>query len=106
IEVDQTYDQQKLDKYIKRYISQKFKVTVNGTERQVNYLGHEDENDYVVCYIEVKDIADIQSISVENTLLMDVFPDQKNVVHLKVGDTKKSYLLISGNDKAVLNFSK
>lgn len=105
IEVDETYDQDKLNQFIKRYISQKFFVKINGEDQEINYLGHEDDNDYVVCYIEVKNVHDISSVSIENTLLMDVFPDQKNVVHIHVGDNKKSFLLISGNDKAVLNFA-
>jgi len=105
IQVDETYDQDKLNKVINRYLSQKFIVKINGEQHEINYLGHEDDNDYVVCYIEVKHIQNIESLSVENTVLMDVFPEQKNVVHLHVGDTKKSFLLISGNDKAVLNFA-
>jgi len=62
--------------------------------------------DYVVCFIEVTDVQNPKSISIENTLLMDLFQDQKNVVHLNTGTTKKSFLLTRDNDKAVLNFSE
>ncbi|MAW96589.1 MULTISPECIES: DUF6702 family protein [unclassified Leeuwenhoekiella] len=106
IRVDASYDQQKLDGYIKRYFDQKFIVTVNGKQRPINYLGHKDEIDYVVCFIEVEHIENLKSVSIENTLLMDLFPEQKNVVHLNTGSTKKSFLLTRENDKAVLKVSK
>ncbi len=106
IKVDASYDQKKLDGYIKRYFEQKFIVTVNGEERELNYLGHKDEIDYVVCFIEVENIKNLHSISIENTLLMDLFPEQKNVVHLNTGKSKKSFLLTRENDKAVLKLSE
>tara|TARA_R110002020_G_scaffold36362_1_gene109132 strand:- start:588 stop:1091 length:504 start_codon:yes stop_codon:yes gene_type:complete len=104
IKVDKTYPKEKLNKYLERYLNQKFKVTINEEDKNISYLGFENEDEYVVCYIEVTDVPQINSITIENSLLMEVFSDQKNVVHLNVEGTQKSFLLISGNDKAVLNF--
>ena len=106
IKVDKTYDQEKLDAYIQKYFNSKFIVSVNGKEQKLSYIGHKDEVDYVVCFVEVKNITNPQSIEIENTLLMDMFPDQKNVIHLQVGNTKKSYLLNKENDKAMLKLSE
>lgn len=104
IKVDNTYPKQKLDQYISRYFDQKFLVSINGEQKQLDYLGHKDENDYVVCYIEIKDVTTIQSLKIENTLLMDAFTEQKNVVHVNIQPVEKSFLLTAENDKAVLNF--
>lgn len=106
IKVDVSYDQQKLDGYIKKYFDGKFIVRINGKAQPLNYIGHKDEIDYVVCFFEVTDIQDLKTIEIENTLLTDLFPDQKNVVHLNAGSKKKSFLLTRENDKAVLNFSE
>lgn len=106
IKVDETYDQEKLDAYIQKYFNSKFIVSINGKEQKLSYIGHKDEVDYVVCFVQVKNITNPQSIEIENTLLMDMFPDQKNVIHLQVGNTKKSYLLNKENDKAMLKLSK
>ena len=43
------------------------------------------------------------SISVENEVLMDIFEEQKNVVHFKLGNQKKSFVLIRENNKGMLN---
>lgn len=106
IKVDASYDQKKLDGYIKRYFDGKFIVRINGKAQPLHYIGHKDEVDYVVCFFEVTDIQDLKTIEIENTLLTDLFPDQKNVVHLKAGANEKSFLLTRENDKAVLNFSE
>lgn len=106
IKVDKTYPQDKLDGFIKRYVDQKLKVLIDGKQVNLNYLGHEDENDYVVCYIEILNVSEMNRIEIENTLLMDVFPQQKNIVHVRVGKIEKSFMLTQNNDKAVLNLSE
>lgn len=103
IRVEKSYDQKKLNAYIDKYIQQKLKIKVNGNLVKLYYLGHKDENDYVVCFIEITDIDEVKSVEIENTLLMDVFPEQKNVVHMELGETHKSFMLTSEKDSAVLN---
>ena len=106
IRVDKSYDKKKLNAYIEKYIQQKLKLNINGHLARLNYLGHKDENDYVVCFIEVSHVDEIQSLTIENTLLMDAFPEQKNVIHMQVGDTHKSFMLTTDNDTAVLNLTE
>ena len=104
--VDATSNQEELDVYIKKYLKRKIKITVDGEEKTLSYLGKEYEDDYVVCYIEITDIPSIQTLELENTLLMDAFAEQKNMVHTDILGKKKSLLLVDGNAKAVLNFSE
>lgn len=106
IVVDATADQKELDTYIKKYLTRKMKIIINGEQEALTYLGKEYEDDYVVCYIEVTEVPSIQTIEIVNTLLMDAFSEQKNMVHTNILGKKKSLLLIDGNAKAVLNFSK
>ena len=46
----------------------------------------------------------MKSIEVENDLLTEFFEEQQNVVHLRIGDTKKSFILVRENNKGMLNF--
>ena len=48
----------------------------------------------------------IETLEIENTVLMDAFTEQKNMVHTNILGKKKSLLLVDGNAKAVLNFSE
>lgn len=106
IRVEKSYDQKKLNAYIDKYIQQKLKINVNGDRVKLHYLGHKDENDYVVCFVEITGIDNLKSLEVENTLLMDAFPEQKNVVHVQLGETRKSFMLTSEKDSAVLNLTE
>jgi len=104
IVVDATYDQEKLDGYLSKYLSQKLKLTVNAVEQKTTFVGKEFEDDYVVCYVEITNIEAVKSLEIENTLLTDLFPEQKNMVHTKINKKKKSFLLTRENAKGLLKF--
>lgn len=106
ITVDATADQEKLDRYLKKYMAAKLEVSVNGEEREQSFIGKEYEDDYVVMYVEIENLPIIEEVIITNKLLMDLFPDQKNMMHTEINGKKKSFLLIKGNAKAVLNFSE
>lgn len=102
--VDATADQEKLDVYLNKYLQKKLVITINGEERKFQFLGKEYEDDYVVCYMEITDVESVDAFSIDNQLLMDLFPDQKNMVHTTIGNNKKSFLLTMGNAKGLLKF--
>lgn len=104
IVVDATANQEKLDVYLNKYLQKKLVITINGEEREFQFLGKEYEDDYVVCYMEITDVESVSAFVVDNQLLMDLFPDQKNMVHTTIGNNKKSFLLTMGNAKGLLKF--
>lgn len=104
--VDATADQAILDRYLKKYMQAKLEITLNGQKQTLNVLGKEYEDDYVVVYSEIEGIQQVKNLMIENTLLMDLFPEQKNMMHTEIYGKKKSFLLENGNAKAVLNFSE
>ncbi len=104
--VDAAADQEVLDNYISKYLTKKLKISVDGEPQELNYIGKEYDDDYVVCYVEVPNIDDVEVFEIENTLLMDLYVEQKNMVHTEILGKKKSLLLRDGNTKAVLNFSE
>jgi hypothetical protein len=58
----------------------------------------------VQCYLEIEKVGSIKSFSVENSVLYDLFSDQKNIVRTHINDKNKSFILIPENDKGMLNF--
>jgi hypothetical protein len=58
----------------------------------------------VKIYIEIQDVSEVKSISVENKLLMEVFEEQQNIIHFKKNKKRKSMMLDVDNPKGVLNF--
>lgn len=90
--------------YIEKYLKEKIKITINDNIEEFNFIGKDYEDDIMLCYLEIQDVEQISSIKVENKLLFDLFPDQKNIVRFKINSINKSILLIKENDKGLLNF--
>ncbi len=97
-------EKEEVEYYIERYLNDKFTVIINGNAVAFNFIGKEYEDDIMQCYLEIQDIEQISSIGVENKLLFDLFPDQKNIVRFKINSINKSILLIKENYKGLLNF--
>ncbi len=93
------------DSYIGKYLNSKISVEINGRAAEITFLGKEYRNDIVLCYMEITgvDAGEIQSIAVENNVLTEVFEEQQNVVHIRIGSKKKSFILVRENNKAMLN---
>ncbi|MBV1924991.1 MAG: peptidase E [Dokdonia sp.] len=106
IVVDATEDQEPLDRYLTKYLNAKLKVAINGESQELLFVGKEYEDDYIVLYTEIEGVTSIKTLTIENTLLMDVFPEQKNMVHTEILGKKKSFLMEIDNPKGVLNFSE
>ncbi|WP_339715665.1 DUF6702 family protein [uncultured Kriegella sp.] len=93
------------DEYIEKYLSTKFVVTINGEVKKFDFLGKEYEDDIMICYLEITniDFPSIKTIALTNEILMDLFDDQKNLVHFKIKGKKTSFVLIKENNKGMLN---
>ncbi len=90
--------------YTEKYLKEKLKIKINNQEVEFKFLGKEYEDDIMISYLEIKNIAKISSIKVTNHVLFDVFPDQQNIVRFKIYSKNKSFLLTKENDKGMLKF--
>lgn len=93
------------DAYIERYFRTKFSVSVNGQLQEYRFLGKRYDKDLLVCYLEVSGVpqASLKSIEIDNSLLTDLFEEQRNLVHFNILGTKKSFVLTSEGTKGMLN---
>ncbi|MBT8325007.1 MAG: peptidase E [Winogradskyella sp.] len=96
----------KINDYIKRYLNTKIKITINGEAVPIEFIGKEYENDIAYCYLEITNIDQISSFSIENKVLLDIYKDQENIVRTYINQKHKSFILRNGSEKGVLNFNK
>jgi len=87
---------------MKKYLSEKFKFTVNGKLQSMNFLSNEFEDNVIICYYNIKEIAKLKSLSIENSILTEVHPEQQNIIQFNDNGTKKSLLLSSETIKGML----
>ena len=90
------------NKYIQKYLTEKFAVTLNGKPIEGKWIGKEVEGEAIWIYVEYEKIKKIKSIVIENRVLFDSFDDQKNLVHFKADGFKKSLLLNAKQENDII----
>ena len=72
------------DEYIEKYFRTKFAIELDGKPVQYNFLGKRYDNDMVICYLEIPNVklSETKSMTIQNEVLMDLFDDQQNIVHV------------------------
>jgi len=95
-------ENERSDYYLEKYISKKFKININSTKKDYQYLGKEYENDVVFFYLEITDIPSINSIEVENSMLFEDYMEQENYIKISCNNIKKTFILTKNNAKEIL----
>lgn len=104
IVLDSKDESESVEIYMKRYLTDKLKINVNGSAVNFKFIGKEYKDDITYCYLEIENVSDIKSIAVTNQILFDAFSDQQNILRLKLLGENKSFLLVPENDSCMLNF--
>ena len=104
ISLDTKKETEAADEYLQKYILQKLNIKVNGKPVQLNYIGKEYDLDMLVAYIEVTNVPNLKSIEIENKVLMEMFPEQQNIIHLKTTNSRKSLMLDKDESSGKLKF--
>jgi hypothetical protein len=92
------------DTYLKTYLLDNFKITINNKDKSVRYLGNEVEKDIIFFYLEVDSIPQIINLQLENKILLNTFDDQQNVVRLEINGQKKTTVLKKDNFTVAYQF--
>lgn len=93
-----------VDELYEEYLTRHFKLNVNNTEVSFTYIGKEYDDDIVRFYLEVSGIESLNSIEVQNICLFKDFPDQQNIIKIKVNKLHKTFYFDKKNDKGLLKF--
>lgn len=86
------------------YIKNHLILSIEGKKQNLNYLGFEQENELIFAYFETPKIAKLKSISIVNTILLDTFSDQANIMHFKVNEQKQTLYFNINNSKETISF--
>lgn len=87
---------------LKKYLAEKFIIKVNGQAKTMNLHSKEVEDNVLICYLTIKEIAKVKSIEVENTIIMEKHSEQQNIIQANFNGQKQSLLLTSDNFKGML----
>jgi hypothetical protein len=76
---------------VKKYIGEKLSLQVGGRNVVLNFLGYSVDNDMTTLFLEGS-YFDPNQVIVNNTLLLELFSDQQNIVEVRWnGQSKREY---------------
>ncbi|MEM9894815.1 MAG: DUF6702 family protein [Bacteroidota bacterium] len=86
------------DEFIGEYLLEHLDIyDYREKEFQLQYLGAEIEEDVVWAYLEIEKVKKLRKITITNTVLLETYSDQENLVHFRAFEKVKSARL--GVDK-------
>ena len=90
--------------FLQQYLLKKITLKVNGTRVQPYFIGKEFETDMLVAYMEVEGVVNLKSIEIENKVLIEIYPEQQNIIHLKTQKSRRSLILDKNEPSGKLKF--
>lgn len=92
------------DVQIKEYLSSKIQVSINGKAAKINFIGKSLDLDMMIVYLEIPKVESIKSINIQNSMLIELFEEQQNIIRTNINQIKKSFILIAQERSRMLNF--
>jgi hypothetical protein len=77
-------DHPQYEQHIRQYVTKRFKILHHGMPVTLKWVGLEFESGQLFIYQESENINDFSHISIQNDILVDVFPQQVNTVNYQL----------------------
>lgn len=103
--VDYEKDYDYLNKIFKKYLSENFIIQIENERITLEYLGFEKKRDQINFYMNMDNDLKNKSINIQNSVLFNSFPDQKNIILFRNGRFRKSLIQDMYNPKDSFNFN-
>ena len=95
-----------LDQMMDEYLKQHFKIALDNNAQAMKYLGHEQEGEAFIFYIEVDKVKKWKTIQIQNDIIMEIYDDQSNLVHVTSNETVRSLRLTTKRSVDQLTFEQ
>jgi len=93
------------NKFIEQYLEENLKIKVNGKIQNYSFLAKEQEDNIVICYLKIEFKEKVKEIDITNNVLIDVFSEQQNLIHLNINGNKKTLLYTNTNNNQKVKYN-
>tara|TARA_B100001057_G_C22335046_1_gene751044 strand:+ start:74 stop:556 length:483 start_codon:yes stop_codon:yes gene_type:complete len=97
-------DSTKLNILLNTYLLENLHFTINKKKLPIHYLGSQKEDNSIWCFLENENLSPFIEISIFNSLLVNFFNDQENLIHFRKNETVKSLRLNQENKTGTINW--
>ncbi len=96
LNIGEINENEKCGQYLNAYIKEHFVINVDGEEKVLEYLGHEmEKRDAVWTFFEVFDVDQPSEIKIENTILVNEYEGQQNIVYYGKSEGRPHTLMMN-----------
>lgn len=106
IDAKLSYDDElkNIDLYFEKYLNTHFNISINNISREYKYIGKEYNGNIIYFYLEIDNVSSLKNIEINNTMLLEYFPEQQNLIKVKINKERKSLFLTQKTPKGLLKF--
>ena len=97
-------DTKSIDSLVQDYLSKHFKVSINGKEQEIVYLGSELDANVLWCYQEIYKVRRPKVFTITNRVMFEEFDDQSNLVHTTLNGELKTLRLVENEGEQTVSF--
>lgn len=97
-------DKALMDKFVNDYVQKHLKISIEGKQITLNFVGYEQVEEGIYSYYEAKGINTMKKVTVMNNLLYEYKPQQIGLIHIIENGNRKSTKLLNPADKATIVF--
>lgn len=83
-------DKAQINQFINEYVKKHLLIRADGKPLNLNFIGYEIQEDGAWSYFEVKGINAVKEVQIHDDLLFEQHPEQINMMHIIVGNQRKS----------------
>ena len=95
-----------LDQMMEEYLKIHFKISLDNKAQVMKYLGHEQDGEAFIFYIEVDKVKKWKTIQIQNDIIMEIYDDQSNLIHVTSDETVRSLRLTAKRPVDQLTFEE
>lgn len=89
---------------VKKYVNRNFDVYVNGSVKTLTFTGSQVNGESVWVYFESAGVGEIKSLKIKNTILLETYPKQFNVVNVAYKGQQKTMNFQRGREVQEASF--
>lgn len=96
-------ENERAEEWIELYVKKHFNLEFNDRSFEMRYLGKEVEFDLTYLYFEIAPNPGFTSLKIRNSLMMDEFEEQVNIVHLRFSGWEQRLMIDAKRPEIVVS---
>ncbi|MFM2327886.1 MAG: hypothetical protein RIR31_2088 [Bacteroidota bacterium] len=97
-------DKEAMNKLVNDYVQKNLQLIVDGKKVTLQFLGYEQQEEGILSYYQVNNIAAVKKLDISNTILYEYKKEQIGIIHATINGNRKSTRLNNPQEKCSFEF--